>query len=170
MKETINLQQVKQDVQEAITLLASWCDGAHKKDYAGFNAFDADFGRSLSEWINSGKDLTDGQFKAAWKMVKKYQGQLPMEIPAFKASYFEKANGKGKKSISVSDGQIHIIFGGRPSPQDRKSLDSLKFRRWNPNLPGLPWVTNINEVTTVNQLFGNRHEWNYIGYQLQILV
>lgn len=59
-------------------MLASVCDGASKKDDAGFNGADTGFGR----WLATVPDI---QWKpkhvvAARHMLQKYRGQLGVEI------------------------------------------------------------------------------------------
>lgn len=163
MTPEINLSEVKEQVQAAILSLNAACDGAIRKDGQGFNAFDAQFGRNLAIYIERNGALTEGQFKAAWKMVAGYPRQVGKLAP-FKASYFEQSkpskNGT-PRYIELVGGLIHIVFGKRPSAEDRAALDTLSYRRWNPDIKDMPWQTNASEAVKVNQLFGEREGWRY---------
>jgi len=164
MNKKINLKEVQEQVQDAILILAANCDGASKKDDAGFNSFDTAFGKSMAQWIQTKGDLTPNQFKAAWKMATFYKRQIPFEIPPFDAAQFEqsKKSSNGKtKYISLDGGQILIVFGGKPSTADRAKLDELSFRRWDPNIKDLPWIANASDALKVQQLFGGRPDWKY---------
>ena len=59
-------------IHEALRTLAGSCDGARTRDKAGFNRFDAAFGRSLAERPT----LTEKQALAARAMLKKYRRQI----------------------------------------------------------------------------------------------
>jgi SWI/SNF-related matrix-associated actin-dependent regulator 1 of chromatin subfamily A len=61
---------------QALGILAGCCDGAVAKDDSGFNRMDAAFGSKLARL----PDLTDAQYYAAYKMVRKYRRQLPDEL------------------------------------------------------------------------------------------
>lgn len=63
-------------VMYALRALSSVCDGAAEKDFAGFTAFDAKYGHQLAALSN----LTQGQAKAAGRMLMKYKRQLGQEI------------------------------------------------------------------------------------------
>jgi SNF2 family DNA or RNA helicase len=58
--------------------VADNCDGAVKQDGAGFNRVDSSFGQALARR----SDLTDRQYHAALKMLRKYKRQVPEEIQA----------------------------------------------------------------------------------------
>ena len=61
---------------EAIKFLAARCDGAHAQDGQGFNGGDADFGRSLA--MQPSRMWSFKQLAAAYKMIRKYRGQLAL--------------------------------------------------------------------------------------------
>ena len=61
---------------QAMQMLAGVCDGAQRKDGAGFNALDTNIGRKLATL----HELTDGQAWIAINFARKYQGQLPASI------------------------------------------------------------------------------------------
>lgn len=58
----------------AIRALAAVCDGAVADDTTGFNAFDAGFGHALA--ARDEKDWTPKMRVVAYKMLRKYRGQL----------------------------------------------------------------------------------------------
>lgn len=62
----------REAVHTALVYLAACCDGARTRDGAGFNRMDAAFGRQLSRL----PELTDRQFYAGQKLIRKYRGQL----------------------------------------------------------------------------------------------
>lgn len=64
--------ELRDAVHEALAFLAAHCDGARTQDGMGFNRHDAAFGRQLSLV----SELTDRQFFAAQKLIRKYRGQL----------------------------------------------------------------------------------------------
>lgn len=60
------------DIHAAVKALAGVCDGARSLDGAGYNGVDAAFGHSLA-----GRDsLSPRMAQAAYKMLRKYSGQL----------------------------------------------------------------------------------------------
>ena len=58
----------------AARILAGRCDFARTLDGAGFNRFDADFGHTLAH--EPEEDWTPRMARGAWKMLRKYRGQL----------------------------------------------------------------------------------------------
>lgn len=62
----------KAAIMAGLRRLASMCDGAVDRDGMGFNGADTAFGRRLAMQDR----LTDRQAAAAWKMLRKYRGQL----------------------------------------------------------------------------------------------
>lgn len=69
-------EPMRQLLLTALRGLSSACDGAHAKDGAGFNSNDSAFGKKLSALA----DLTDGQYLAGWKMVRKYRRQIAKDV------------------------------------------------------------------------------------------
>ena len=64
-------------IEAAILALAQMdTDGARVRNGVGFNGTDTAFGRSLAFQIGKGRTLTPKQRAAAYKMLRKYQGQL----------------------------------------------------------------------------------------------
>lgn len=63
-------------ILQALRLLAARCDGAQAEDSAGFNKFDSHFGKDLA----SRPRLSQKQAAAGFKLVRKYQGQLPEDL------------------------------------------------------------------------------------------
>jgi len=59
----------------ALISLAGKCDGARQQDGCGFNKLDTNFGTSLAK-RGSERPLTDEEFLAALKMIKKYKRQI----------------------------------------------------------------------------------------------
>ncbi len=61
----------------ALRILAARCDGAVAKDGEGFNGTDSSFGKKLAAL----DDLSDAQFYAGWRLVRKYRKtQLPEDL------------------------------------------------------------------------------------------
>ena len=61
---------------DGLELLSAYCDGARAQDGMGFNKADTKFGKDLA----SNFSLTDRQAHYGYKLVQRYQGQLPEEI------------------------------------------------------------------------------------------
>ncbi len=68
--------EVTKDTHDALRILAGMCDGARKKDHAGFNAMDSAYGKSLA----GQGTLTPRQVIVALKMIRKYARQLPVDL------------------------------------------------------------------------------------------
>src|SRR6185312_5141079 len=64
-------------VEQAVILLSSYCDGASQVDGAGWNKFDTNIGRSLTDQLLSGKDLTINQRRLINRILRKYKRQIP---------------------------------------------------------------------------------------------
>lgn len=81
-------------IDVALIFLAARCDGATSEDGAGFNKVDANFGKSLAERVEFGKNLSAAQYLAAHKMLRKYRKQLQrsgLELPELEALVDELA-------------------------------------------------------------------------------
>ena len=61
-------------LHRAVLLLAGQCDGAYSRDDVGYNRMDSDFGHKLAQ--TPFESWTPGQKRGAWKMLRKYRGQL----------------------------------------------------------------------------------------------
>ena len=68
--------EVRARVLDALQVLAGVCDGAARRDGAGFNKMDASLGQGLARL----ESLTDRQAACALKMVRKYRKQLGAEF------------------------------------------------------------------------------------------
>jgi len=68
--------EVITDTHQALKILAGMCDGARRKDEAGFNAMDTAYGKSLAAQAT----LTPRQVAVALKMLRKYYRQLPVDL------------------------------------------------------------------------------------------
>jgi SNF2 family DNA or RNA helicase len=62
------------EIYNSVVLLSKLCDYASTVDGQGFNKYDTDFGHSLAE--RPFERWTARQLKAAWKLIRKYKGQL----------------------------------------------------------------------------------------------
>ncbi|MFZ5852274.1 MAG: DEAD/DEAH box helicase [Actinomycetota bacterium] len=58
----------------ALRAVAAACDGAHSEDGVGFNGQDTAFGRALA--AAPAQAWTPGNARAAWRLLRKYRGQL----------------------------------------------------------------------------------------------
>ena len=135
-------QTVSQNIKRCLQALAGVCDYAHEQDGVGFNGFDADFGHQLAEQTYP---LTEGQEKAAVKLLKKYRRQLEghgLVVPTIEEYETEtpKQQEKARISITLKNQLIFIQFPGRPSPADLAVVKTLPDRRWNPDVDGKPWT------------------------------
>ena len=66
----------RSDALKALQMLSQVCDGASKQDQMGFSKFDVKVGHDLAH-----KDrLSDGQFRLAQKILRKYRRQIPDDI------------------------------------------------------------------------------------------
>lgn len=137
-------------VEEAVTYLARVCDGAQANDGAGFNAFDSPFGHALAEVVDAGRALSGKQQRAAYRLVRKYRGQLaaagidfdeiadPVVEDAKRAAepspgFAQRAQSSGLSASCVS-GRIAV-----KSPFKLKDLlKSIPGRRWDPK--GKTWT------------------------------
>ena len=154
-------------LKSALTFLANQCDGAKRKDGAGFNKLDASYGRELA--ILAAMDaLTPAQERAAFKMIQKYRGQLEeagIELPSLSESdnqATESTESPDNRAIRISlspdNRAIRISFGGKPSPENLAAVKSLPSRQWLPDLPGKPWQVPAVYVKQVIETFGNNAE------------
>ncbi len=67
------MSNVQNTIQEAIVFLAGRCNYAMTLDNKGFNKTDSEFGHSIADQIEAGKDLTAKQIIACSKKLRKYQ-------------------------------------------------------------------------------------------------
>lgn len=70
----------------ALRMLAGMCDGAREEDGMGFNKLDTAFGHKMASLT----DLSDAQYFACYKMVRKYKRQLGADLRE-RLGYTEKA-------------------------------------------------------------------------------
>ena len=123
------------DLYSAICYMAGRCDGASTKDNVGFNGYDAGYGKRLSYMPES--EWTEKDKYNAWKMLKKYRGQLLAggidysQIP-------EQSNGfaRSEKLIGVlASGEFVVMFPYNPAlVAEVKALPQRRFdgdgKRW----------------------------------------
>ena len=65
-------EETRQAIHEAIGIVYDNCDGASKRDGAGFSKFDARFGHDLAR----ASSLSNNMARAGAKMIRKYKRQL----------------------------------------------------------------------------------------------
>lgn len=125
-------------IHQALRLLAGQCDGAIKRDMAGFNKFDAEFGRSLAYSDN----LTPSQAAAALRMLQKYQRQLngagiilPESVPG----------GELNARIIVKNSLILLYFDDKPPAETRAIIKKCQGWAWHPDVTGKPWSVPVSE-------------------------
>jgi SNF2 family DNA or RNA helicase len=127
-------------IQKAIASLANVCDHAIAEDGRGYNGRDAEFGHSLAEQIEAGRNLSPNQLNAAFKMLQTYRKQLQnmgIELPeSFSATTAiatevkaEKPKSNGK--ISLQGKAIIVTFPY--SPETVAKVKSVKGAKWNPD-------------------------------------
>lgn len=120
---------------DAVGFLAGRCDGASSRDDVGFNGYDAGYGHRLADMPESdwgGRDRYN-----AWKMLRKYAGQLLSggidynQIPA-------ESNGfaPAEKMVGViGSGEFVVMFPYNPAlVAEVKALPKRRFdgdgKRW----------------------------------------
>jgi len=126
----------------SVLILAGQCDGAHSRDNTGFNRYDAALGHSLA--AVSFESWTPGQTRAAWKMLRKYRGQLanagidydaipeppkPPDRISIEKPRSQPAS-VNQKTVSIDTNQILIRF-----PYDPGLVEAVKEipgRKWEP--------------------------------------
>jgi SWI/SNF-related matrix-associated actin-dependent regulator of chromatin subfamily A-like protein 1 len=136
----------------AAQALASACDGARAHDGAGFNAYDADFGRLLAATPEA--RWTPRMRIGAWRMLRKYRGQLAgagidfgaiPEPPSLEAIAHAPAKPQATRRIRL-EGEAYII----EFPYDPAVVAAVR------NVPGRRfdgaakrWTAPANEAATV---------------------
>jgi len=75
-ENVVYTNETKQQLLKGLKIIASVCDGALAEDNMGFNKFDSHIGKALSEL----SDLSEKQSAVAYRLVVKYQRQLPDEL------------------------------------------------------------------------------------------
>ena len=147
-----------QVITQALKFLSARCDGAYKRDGAGFNSFDARFGNSLAE---QAPDLTPSQIESAHKLLQKYQGQLQIagiELPEQIDVKKVRESEPYQIDIKADDGLILAYFSEKPTQEDRELLDEFEGRRWNPDRDGVPWEIPTRHAQKVRAIFGGRND------------
>ena len=132
----------KETVKKAIVYMAHVCDGARAKDGIGFNKFDADFGKSLAEKIESGENVTDSELKSAYKRLKKYSEQLsragiflPQTIPKSSSTesmatiIIELAMDNEAELWHTTEGKTYITFQ-QSGHKEHHPLRSSDTKSW----------------------------------------
>ena len=125
-------------IQRAIASLAKVCDHAFSEDGKGFNGRDAEFGHSLAEQVEAGRNLSPNQLSAAFKMLQTYRKQLQnmgIDLPeSFNVTTaiatqpkIEKPKPKGK--ISLQGKAIIVTFPY--SPETVAKVKTIKGAKWN---------------------------------------
>lgn len=104
-------------VENALLFMAGRCDGARDDDGSGFSAFDVNLGHSLAEKVSQGITLTGKQRRAAYRMLRKYSGQLraggidfaAIEVP--KVEEPRPADGQvSPESVGMKDeNRVHLL-------------------------------------------------------------
>src|SRR5690606_36001792 len=131
-------------VEQAILQLDGLCDGALERDGQGWNKFDAPIGRSLAQWITSGKPLTAKQRKLVAKMLPKYRNQLPNwdQIQAALPDWVNESNTESIQKILKTQEEMVVKlpkldfneghFFIKTSYDDNWIPKSIPRRRWIP--------------------------------------
>jgi len=117
-------------LHSAVRYLSDRCDGALAEDGMGFNKIDSMFGKSLGR--KDPEQWTPRMARAAWKMVRKYKGQLESggiefsEIPEPPLP----TTLKPRNSVYVADGQF--VIGFDYDPVIVAAVKEIQGRKFNP--------------------------------------
>lgn len=158
----------RETINKALQYLSGRCDFANSLDGQGFNAFDATFGHELANKITVGIPLSDRQYEAALKMLRKYAGQLdgvvelPDSIaPSAPVPTEKKQSPVSKKTISIHLGMYAIRF-----PYDAKLVEAVKGipgRRFNTdNSRDKHWTAPLSSSVQV-EAFAKKHGFTMEG-------
>lgn len=134
----------KDTVRNALERLLSVCDGAVDDDGMGFNGFDSGFARDL----NSKRDWTYKQEKAAYKMLRKYRKQLSsFGIDYDNLKFENEKEDKSKKELKKvdykGDGFVSIKFDYKKEyVESVKNIDGRSYDSSNKQ-----WIVPINSTT-----------------------
>jgi hypothetical protein len=66
----------RQAIHEGLQMLASACDGAQRRDCAGYGRYDTEFGHSLAAQVS----LSDRQAECGLRLLRRYRRQLPFDV------------------------------------------------------------------------------------------
>lgn len=124
------------EIRKALGLLLNVCDGAAQRDGCGFNKFDSFFAESLA----SQAFWTYGQADAAYRMLRKYEGQLEaMDYPYDFITKPERPSDEPAEPLLPLDDYLKEIQFGEPKEVETKfgtkivrtaSLPDMFFTYW----------------------------------------
>lgn len=100
-------------LEQAVSYLASCCDGAFSQDGAGFNKADTGFGKWLSECISQKKTILKSHAQAALKMIQKYAKQLErggLTLPEWEAIAHQYPDKIRLTTLAMVDGEEKPII------------------------------------------------------------
>lgn len=143
-------------IDQAITTLAQWCDGANERDGSGFNRFDSDWGHRAAEDIRAGRRVDPVK---ALRVITKYRKQLAtagIELPSPEVvadavvllAPQEPAKpaaptGPTIGSFPGNDARL-LVHGTYPKFLD--AVKSIEGRKWEAELTGKPWSIPIGQL------------------------
>ncbi|WP_445246395.1 DEAD/DEAH box helicase [Microcoleus sp. OTE_8_concoct_300] len=165
-------------LEQAITYLASRCDGAFSQDGQGFNGADTAFGHWLAELIEQQEPILKNHAQSALKMLRKYIKQLEgggLGLPNWETiehQYPDKIKLttlmmlEGKEKRIIPEKRIQVIGDmiAVYAPYD----SSGRFQRKAKNIEGYKfngedksWRWSINKIAEVTAAFSQDDEYHY---------
>lgn len=144
-------------LHRAVRFLSSRCDGALSEDGLGFNRMDTQFGHKLAaleEW-------TPKQAHAAWRMLRKYRGQLE-DAGIFYDAIPEPEVPKESEErvLEVKDGRLALMF-----PFNEEVLADVKALPWRRAVPpeegGWYWQPGTKHKEDLEALEELVDEWDF---------
>lgn len=143
-------------IEEAILHLTDKCDGAASQDGQGWNKFDANFGRSISENIRSGRSLTHKQRKVINRIIRKYKNQfsnweqIHQElIPWVNAAPQKDKKKEGPPKLFLYKGYFYL----RTPYAQRQLAKRLPRGRWLPDKKLWRYTTHPDVVQEAYNLY-----------------
>lgn len=165
-------------LEQAISYLASQCDGAFNQDGMGFNGADTGFGHWLAELIKQQRPILKNHAQSALKMLRKYQKQLErgsLTLPQWEAiehQYPDRVDLRTELSINgeekpiIPEKRIQIIGSliGVYTPYDstgRFQRDAKTIKGYEFNGDDKSWRYPINKIEEVLAKFPKEDGYYY---------
>lgn len=164
--KTLNQDETKMALWEAVNAIAILCDGAETQDGVGFNGSDTKFGSRCASTLPL--EWTDAMTSEAHKMLKKYSAQLeeygyfydelPVPVEVFGADGRDDARQadyarRDKSRIEFSNGVFHVYF--KYSAHLVSQMHKITGAYWDGN--NYRWVVDIQEASTLRAVAENNN-------------